>query len=260
MLTFTTDATEKWRLLELDAIVDDFDDDLFNTIEAQCIKTEKNYQNIIAYAAAKSTITFREIILLFSFGYPDGAFSLARNLYEQFVVMCFFKIKKGDADFSNYIHDYFIDFDLKQYKVLKYECEQLEGDETELKKYAGKIEQLKKAATISGTKGDYWWSGYNSFKELSDFVLSMCDEINKAICSILQARYKLACISLHSSCLGNTFRLGSKRGFAGVDTSPTLECHAVPLEFAIASFIMVVAESCEEFGICYSCHHQRAEN
>ena len=61
----------------------------------------------------------REIIHLSAFGYPDGALSLARNIYEHVIILAFFENHKSDNDFGNYVDDYYVDYDIQRNKALQ---------------------------------------------------------------------------------------------------------------------------------------------
>ena len=64
--------------------------------------------------------------------------------------------------------------------------------------------------------------------------------------------YKRACLSLHSSCLGNSIRVGIDLPFNVIDTSPRIEGHGYVLYFATKSLILILGVACGllniEFG------------
>ena len=88
---YKTVAVSKWRLEELDTLIDEFDSNLAGAVKKLELKESNDYQNLVLRVAGKSIVTFREILTLSAYGYPDGALSLARNLYEQFITLYFFE-------------------------------------------------------------------------------------------------------------------------------------------------------------------------
>ncbi len=92
-------------------------------------------------------------------GYPDGALSLSRNLYEQFIVLAFFEHEKSNANFGQYVEQYFLDYDIRNYKShidarkwtnSKHEIPELESKLTEARSKTDKDTRLH--ATISDRK------------------------------------------------------------------------------------------------------------
>ena len=79
----------QWRLEELEKIIDSMEDEIEEAITHQNLQTDHNYTNIVLRTAGKSIVGMREIIRLSAFGYPDGALSLARNIYEHYSISFF---------------------------------------------------------------------------------------------------------------------------------------------------------------------------
>lgn len=82
---YTTPAITKWKLDDFMEVIDQFNDALAdNTHHKICIGHD--YQTILVHIAGKSILTTKEILTLCAHGYPDGALSLGRNLYEQMMI------------------------------------------------------------------------------------------------------------------------------------------------------------------------------
>lgn len=64
-------------------------------------------------------VTAREILTLCAHGYPDGALSLGRNLYEQMIVISFFEMHKDDVDFQEYVDDFFLNYEVQRNKCFR---------------------------------------------------------------------------------------------------------------------------------------------
>lgn len=80
-----------------------------------------NYYFLSTYA--KAILTVREALYLLSNGYPDGALSRAREVYEQMVIAFYIKNNYSDV----LIKRYFDDYELKVYKNRKLLYEQLKN-------------------------------------------------------------------------------------------------------------------------------------
>ena len=219
-LCIQTPCSLQWRLDELDKIIDSMENEIEAAITQQQIQTGHDYTNIILRTAGKSIVSMREIIHLSAFGYPDGALSLARNIYEHVIILAFFENHKSDNDFGNYVDDYYVDYDIQRNKALQYESKNCTQDAEALTALKNELDQLKQTAHHR-VAGDYWWSGSSNFGQLvKAAIASVPDERGKRFLHGLHFTYKRACVAIHSSCIGNTLRLGVDPDFAGIDTSP----------------------------------------
>ena len=120
-LNIKTICTEQWRLHELDLLIDEIHSKISDAVSELKIHPEKNYTNIVLHTAGKTISTMREILCLSASGYPDGALSIARNLYEQLIILYFFENHQEDEDFNHYVSDYHLDYELKRIKAWIYE-------------------------------------------------------------------------------------------------------------------------------------------
>ena len=243
---YTTPAIEKWELNKFLNVIDMFENDLAEKIHHK-IKVRNDYQTILLHIAGKSILTIREMLTLCAHGYPDGALSLGRNLYEQMMIVAFFEMHKEDEKFHEYVENFFLSCEVQRNKCLRDIEKYIPDEETEgLRK---KYDELKNR-TKSNLKGDYWWARCSSFSDLVSRIMNdQTDEKMKQFLGIQYARYKRACISLHASCMGNINRLGNDTGFEVVDTSPTLYGHSTPLIYAAVSLLPIIGFVCSAFEL-----------
>lgn len=228
---------EKWKLEELMDIIRHFEDELADKTHHK-MHIGNDYQTILVHIAGKSILTIREILVLCAHGFPDGALSLGRNLYEQMMITAFLELHKEDQNFQEYVDDYFLSYNAQRNKYLK-----------DINKYLSiedqgvldtEREELK-TQTQRRIKGDYWWTGFYYFGEIVDFVINkQADEKFRSFLGLHHARYKRACMSLHSSCNGNLNRIGNHSDFHIIDTSATIHGHSTSLIYATVSLIYIV--------------------
>ncbi len=244
-----TECTKLWKLDDLDLIVDSVESYIVDAVQAQHIKTGNDYLNILLFAFGKSITTMREIICLTTFGFPDGALSLARNVYEQFIAVSFFEKHRQDSDFQNYVDDYHLDYNIQRNKALRYEATHF-GNSAGLEEIECETKKAENASHHRITKQDFWWTGKGSFaKVVEDVQNSETDPVIKTFLARLHFAYKRACASIHASCLGNVLRLGVDSNFIGIDNSPKTNGHEFPLYLATCAFILIVSVTCKELQL-----------
>ena len=240
-------CTEQWRLYDLDTLISTAEDDIADAIAKNQIQTGEDYTNIVLRTAGKVVVTMREILQLSAHGYPDGALALARNIYENMIVIAFFETQKHSNSnrFAECIENYYADYDIRRIKALLYESKYCTQDVNETQKLTDELEEIKQRVSNKGN-GDYWWAGCRSFSDLANTMIqSVDDRRGQHFLHMLHFTYKRACVAIHASCIGNTLRLGTEPDFVGIDTSPTQNGHALPLWFSTASFTYVL-------GLTYS--------
>lgn len=253
---FFSECVNKWRLDELTKTIDEFENNLADYVNNNHIKTADDYSNILLFSAGKSILTFREIITLCLNGYSDGALSLTRNLYEQFITLLFLEIKENDSDFKSIVENYFLDYDICKLKALKYEAEYCFGNEELRDKIENQIKQIRQIANKKCSQ-DYWWAGKSSFKEMVDTVMNSLEKYRtdaKMTIARLHLLYKRACVSIHASSIGNSLRLGIDNSLPNIDTSENLNGQSIPLYFATTTFRYISCRICDKFKIAYNEH------
>ena len=154
---------EKWRLEELLTAINTFEEE-FSTAVNQKGLNEENYQTILVNICGKTLVTSREVITLCANGYPDGALSLARNVFEQMIIVAFFEQRKDNSDFIEIVDKYFKNYTIQRNRILEDICG-LQNDCKKRREYSKKIKEFKVDNNIK-VLTDYWWSGYASFSKL----------------------------------------------------------------------------------------------
>lgn len=248
MLSYdNTQAIQKWKLTELDACIDQLNEDISEAASKEGITADANYPFVVLRICGKAMLVFREIITLCAAGYSDGALSLARNIYEQFIILSFFEARRNDSCFSDFIEDYCIDYSITIRELQKKEyivC----GKENESKTIEEEIEVLKQQChreygKIKGNK--YWWTGENSLYALKHLLIQEENDAGvKRLYKAMYIYYECACLSLHASSAGNIYRCGIEANPSVIDTSPLLSGQEEPLYFATISFIPITAITC----------------
>ena len=244
-----TDTISFWRLGELADIIDFFENLMAEKVN-QGMKTAWDYDNLMVFTARKTIVTAREILCLAKAGYPDGSFSLARNLYEQLIALLFLHAHKASPDFLNIVEDYHLDFEWQQNGYLRLCAEKFPKDTAELANLQTERDRIKSEAHRDARKGTYWWAGYGSF---SDFAMAAIDLESNPIMHefflTLHLRYKEACTLLHASSLGNQYSIGVAPDYFGADTSPKSNALGRPLLFMIDTIMGIIAIISEDYGL-----------
>lgn len=261
-LSYSTEISREWKLHELDNIIDSFENEVYNYVATHEISAKYDYTNALLELCGKVMVVFREIITLVSFGYPDGALSLARNLYEQMIFLCFFENRRSEEGFQNIVADYYLDGMIKAAMEEKYFYEYCSEDTVLLQQAKERIKELKQKAHRKPVKRDYWWADADSFVALAEKVRKEQPSDASEFVLFLQKlhlTYKQACLMLHASSVGNAVRLGEKIENC-ISTAPVKRGHGTPLWFATASFICVVGVICSNFGMDYSKYKESLNN
>lgn len=228
---------ELYQLKKLASLLDEFEREMDAHISGK-VKWEEDYPNILLQVAGKASLTMRAIIVLCREGLPDAALALARQIYEQSMILCFFEKVRQQPGFSDYVEDYFTDYDIQREKYFRWRAEHVSDDPDELKECTERINNTKKKAHRE-VKGDYWWAGERTF---ADLVQSLIANPNKQIAlhfSMAHLCYMRASKEVHGGCLGNRLRLGSSPAFCGIDNSVKTTGHDLPLYFSVSSFVLI---------------------
>ncbi len=248
--TFSRFIKDYWRTEELQNLLIEFEDELETA--SQSTKDTDAYRMIVLRIMARSLITTREIIILCETGYSDGAFSLARNLYEQLIHIFFFMIHENDPDFNHYVEDYYLN---GQYQIIKYNKESARcfSDNKELARQQKEEETIRKQAhhTFPQKKqNDYWWAGKDSFYGLvKDVKEKYPDSNSQKILDRLHLYYTATNRSIHANSAGNSQRLGNKYQSHIIDTAPNGIGQGFPLHFATLCLCVIMARVCQMFGM-----------
>jgi len=183
-------------------------------------------------------------------GFPDGALSISRNIYEQLIVSLYLNIQRCNEEndkFNDILDRYFSDEEVQRLKCLKAITEYKDNNTKEISEFDEKLDAIKDKFQLTGKFKDYWWTNnINSFNGLFKYVEANMENIRSLLVT-LHAEYKRACISLHSSMLGNRLRLGSE--YQGIDNGPWDKGFESSLFVASASMIQIIGMLFEELRI-----------
>jgi len=223
-----------WNLPQISNIINQCDDLI--APKADLYKTGNNYENILLYTFTKAILNMREVITLLFNGYPDGALSRARTIYEQMVIVEFIDHNK---DKSIIIDKYFADYNIKRLNNLIEVFEFLltgDSNNEEFQKQKSELEfqyqSIKDKYNIKEKNvKQYWWAGdvikNPSFNQLTK-------EVDTGFLKIL---YNRACLSSHSSAMGDSALLGRYNPLGNyIYTSPTLDGFEAPIVLSLGSF------------------------
>lgn len=249
-LHLSRDCIIKWRLEELDQFIVEFNNYVADPINNSKIEFKTDYTNIVINIAGKSLLVMREILFLAAAGYPEGALSLCRNLYEQFIILAFFESEKAHKDFHSLVSDYYEDYDKRTQHEYKYEFQQNNENATSVDTKNDSDDIIKSAHRKQ--RGDYWWTGKPSFRSLLEHVMSnVKDADTSGFLSELHIAYKRACTMLHASCRGNMIRLKEEFQPHLVDILPTNEAQCFPLWFSTCTLIFILGVTCKTLEISH---------
>ncbi len=201
------DCIKKWRLNELNEIIDFVDEEIYNKMHENKVPYAIDYKNIILRVMSSSIICMREIIYLSSCGYSEGCMALVRLLCKHAVILYFLDTAKNSSVFSRIIENYYNDSEIKRNKTILFTAEKA-GNGDKINVLKDKLKNFTSAIPTynNKNKGVYWWTNINSFADMFNVIINRNQSIDgrSDVLSSLYIDYKLACLQTHSSCLGNT--------------------------------------------------------
>lgn len=238
MLTLCKECIDKWRLEEIDQIVDEVEVKLESKINSDKCRCANDFLNISLNAMGRAIVSMREILHLLSAGYPDGALCIARNIYENMIILSFLEKRSDDEVFQEIVEKYFDDMSVVQHKNMKsyYERLSLKG---KAKRHTDELKKLKNKYNVQGFR-DYWWSSKNSFNDIANDVFDVHDKNLNGLSSMLFLLYKKACITLHATCTGNIVTIGRHAEMNLIETGRTGNDFHIPLCLSLMSFHIIM--------------------
>lgn len=239
----------KFRIVEVNSVLESIEQDISLALAKTKGQSKDNYNVILLYMMGKSLVSLREVLVLCSEGLPDGALALSRNIYEQFVILAYLNDKRDSEKFNEIIEKYEDDYTVQRARALKYEAEHLSKSKEKAKEYQDEIDRIKKKYGCK-CKGEYWWSDVNGFKEMSDYVAEKNPEMEIFI-RLMHLIYKRACLTIHSSYMGNRIRLGNMEDGV-IDMGPWANGQESSLFLSVASMVFLT-------GITYRNLHIKSE-
>lgn len=236
-----------YKLNVLEDILEKCEEDISKEITKLQVKEADDNINFLLYTLGKSFVSIREVIILCWAGFPDGAFSIARNIYEQLIITNYIEDNTKRTSSEHILKRYNEDYFYQRAKCLKYEAQYMRKDNEKIKEYQNVIDELKNHYGISRMK-DYWWVGSkeSNFNLLCESVIDNNKEM-ESLLRLMHLMYKRACLSLHASCMGNRIRLGSD--CAGIDMGPWEKGQENALFLSAASLIYIISVTYQELGI-----------
>lgn len=241
------EITTFYKLNDLEQILVKCEDDISCRIEELELKETDDNLNFLLYTMGKSFVSTREIILLCWSGFPDGALSLARNVYEQLIITLYIEMHSEQSSLTDILHRYNEDYSYQRAKCLKYEALHLSKDKEKLEEYQSIIDEIRAENNIKKIK-DYWWADEKgtTFLEICESVTAGNKEMEPLL-RLMHLMYKRACLSIHASCMGNRIRLGSD--CAGIDMGPWEKGQENALFLSTASLIYIVSITYQLMGL-----------
>lgn len=238
-----------WKTKEFRQLLDQFEQEL-EAASKDTRETDKG-KMIMLFQIASSMTTAREITYLCELGFPDGAFSLTRKLYEQAIHRLFFMVHKNDSDYLNILNDYELN---GEYQIHKYNKERAEifddVDKTELEEEFERIKQQSIHSFPPERFNDYWWSGKGSFQQMvKDVEDAYPLPEDKLLLKKLHLFYIASNRFLHVNAAGNMQRLGKTNPYHVIDTSLSLNGQQVPLYNSVLCLILVMLPACQTFNM-----------
>lgn len=240
LLSLYQEIIDKWDLDKVEKIIDAVESEIEREVNGGNFKDEEDFLNICLNVFGRAIVSMKEILHLLAAGYPDGATCIARNVYENMIVLSYLESNVGEANFHEIIEKYYKDMSVVRHRTLKLYYESL-GIEEKIDEHTHELEKIK---TKYGVKKftDYWWCSENSFKDIVTKVFDFHDESLKdnSLTPFLILLYKKACITLHATCTGNVATIGRHSETNIIETSPTINDFHIPLFLSLMSFHVIM--------------------
>ena len=249
---------EEWHLQEWWDRVDKVEDEVIKIVRTK--RVEMNIDRMFITNYGKLVLSIREILTLLKNGYPDGALSIARTVYEIMILTKFIYQKYEEDNDTDLIERYFADHNVKVYKHYLNYYKRLYKNTLDGIKIENSVDDLK---TKIGCKVDeyetklkelrekykkidiqYWWAS-KEFKGRVNF--QVIDNSTNDEC-VLRMLYERACVGIHASALGTYALLGRENEFGNIIyTTPTDSGFEAPLLLGMVSHDMFVEMLCKYF-------------
>ena len=197
-------------------------DDVRQLLSKQRVIEEQTYKYAQTRIFSRMTLSMCEILVLASNGYPNGAFSLSRQVYEGLVIMDYLREHSCDEDLIERFFDSYNISILQLRKRTKEAGQQSTHiEDQQLGDYSKKYPSF---CNNDGVFRDYWWAGKDfSFTKLSNQTRFKSNYM-----------YKYSCEITHMSFLNSYFHLGNNENDILIGQSE--EGYNTPLWFAMICF------------------------
>lgn len=232
---------DQWKLPEIESLINELDD-VFDK-QSTVTKIADDFPFAVVQTTAKAILNMREVIVLLKNGYPDGALSRGRNLFEQAAILTFLKKHSNDNEIIRRYHD---DYEVKRLdNLIKIHQFFLQEDKERIPGVKNRLEELQqeydKLRTLYGVAekyfDQYWWAKPINKKRPTFGRISADGDFG-----ILKILYNRACISTHSSAMGEAALLGrSNQDGSMLFTGPTYQGFEAPIILALGSFGLIIS-------------------
>lgn len=239
-----------WRTQEFWCLLKEFEGELENA--AKGVNETEEYKMIILRIVSRSLISMREILILCEAGYSDGAFSIARTIYEQCIHALFFIAHEKDEIFGDYIKDYLLN---ANYQIYKYNMERANiFDDVDKEELQNEWDEMKRKSVHHfpemNKPNDYWWADKTSFWGLVDDVKKAYEDMeDKMALGKMHLFYTATNRTIHANAAGNAQRIGREYISNVIDTEPNWTGQGYPLYFSTMCLTIIILYSCDRIGI-----------
>lgn len=223
---------KRWHFQEIQEIIKTAEDHFFDVVEPS---REQDYNYILNEQFTSAVLYAKEILTLLYSGFPDGAMSLAKNLYENMILLCFFEKHKEDDEL---ILRYFDDRKIKALSdsISLYRFLETGTNNPEIRSGISQMNQERKKSYLQYKKKyaellkdhtfrPYWWIG-DSAGSLS---FGAIHKQSIWYDSIFRYIYETASGQIHT---GNF----SKEEENNRKTEPQIEGYQIPVCFFLTAF------------------------
>ena len=188
----------------------------------QRVTEKRTYKYAQTRIFARMTLSMCEIFVLASSGYPNGAFSLSRQVYEGLVIMDYLREHSGDKSLIERFFDSSSISIVRLLRQAKADGQQsTEKEDQQLEDYA---KQYSSFCDKNGWFRDYWWAG-------KDFTFTKLSNQTRFKSNYM---YKYSCEITHMSFLNSFLHLGNDENDILIGQSA--EGYNTPLWFAMICF------------------------
>ncbi len=191
-------------------------------LSTQRVAEEQTYKYAQTRIFARMTLSMCEILVLASNGYPNGAFSLSRQVYEGLVIMDYLREHSGDENLVERFFDSSSISSLQLLRQAKADGQQsTQAEDQQLGDYAKRYSSF---CDKNGRFRDYWWAG-------KDFTFTKLSNQTRFKSNYM---YKYSCEITHMSFLNSFLHLGNNKNDILIGQSE--EGYDIPLWFAMICF------------------------
>ena len=191
-------------------------------LSKQRVIEERTYKYAQTRIFARMTLSMCEILVLASNGYPNGAFSLSRQVYEGLVIMDYLREHSGD---ENLIERFFDSSSISSLRLLRQaKADGQQSTQTEDQQLGDYAKRYSSFCDKNGRFRDYWWAG-------KDFTFTKLSNQTRFKSNYM---YKYSCEITHMSFLNSFLHLGNNENDILIGQSEN--GHSTPLWFAMICF------------------------